>query len=318
MITFLGDVALIDDNLQSEYKPENPYVFNLEYVVRDAKTELLPTLGKINLSSSNYAFENVFGKHPVAVDIVNNHIYDYGEKGFQKTTDKLQELEIIGISDTPVFINEKLCLFAFMLFEDNNLFKFEYKKAKDNIQKAKNINPDVRIVVQMHWGIENSSDQTDEQKKVGHWLIDNGADLVIGHHPHCLQPAEQYKGKMIFYSLGNTLFGNINTPSHYDRNYIPKRIYRFKWQYWNRKSIAVNYDEERNVVYSIDYLYQRKNKLICKKQNLKPEKICKSKRKKSKIKFLFRKYFLFFASNIFVDGKLFDLSAVKHELRGKK
>lgn len=316
MITFLGDVALINDNLQSEYKPVNPYVFNLEYVVKEQKTKLLPTLGKINLSSENCTFENVFGKFPIAVDVVNNHIYDYGEIGFNKTLEKMTELGISVITDEPIYINESVCLFAFMLFEGNTLFQFEYKKAKDNIQKAKSRNSNVRIVVQMHWGLENNPKETEEQRNVAHWLIDNGVDLVIGHHPHCLQTAEQYNGKMIFYSLGNTLFGNINVPSHYNQNYIPKRTYRFRWQSWNRKSIAVNYDEENNIVASVDYLYQRKNKLLLKRTNVALRDILKSKN--SKIRFTLRKYFLFFISNVFVDGKLFDLSALKHELRGKR
>ena len=317
MITFLGDVALIDDTLKSEYKPINPYVFNLECVVKDRKTKLLPTLGKINLSSENNAFASIFGKLPIAVVVSNNHIYDYGDEGYHITVKNMSNLGIATISNKPIIINEKLCFLAFMFFKDNELFQFSYVDAKDYIQNIRKDNPDMRIVVQMHWGIENCPNETKEQKKVAHWLIDNGVDLIIGHHPHCLQPVEKYKGKMIFYSLGNALFGNICTPSHYDKTYNPQRIYRFRWQSWNRKTIAVNYDEENNVVESVDYLYQRKNILICKKKNVALDKILKKKIRFPKIKFYLRKYFLFLASNAFVDGKLFDLSALKHEMRRK-
>lgn len=75
-------MALIDDSLQSYYKPINPYVFNLEYVVNDSRCELLPTVAKINLSSQNCIIENVFGKRPITVNFVDNHIYDYREKDF--------------------------------------------------------------------------------------------------------------------------------------------------------------------------------------------------------------------------------------------
>ena len=49
MITFLGDVALVSDNLESEYKPTNPYIFNLEYVIKDDRQSIVGILGKIKL-----------------------------------------------------------------------------------------------------------------------------------------------------------------------------------------------------------------------------------------------------------------------------
>lgn len=320
MITFLGDVALISDDLQSEYKPAHPYVFNLEYVIKADDANLLPTRGKINLASQSCAFESIFDSLPIATNVVNNHIYDFGEDGFQSTLSKTEELGIVNIKDEPVFLTERICVFSYMLLDDNGVFRFDYERAKVCIEKAKDINPDARIVVQMHWGIENSPTENEEQKSVGRWLIDNGADLVIGHHPHCIQPVEEYKGKMIFYSLGNTLFGNISVASHYDENYTSQRVYRFKWQRWNRKSVAVNYDEETNAVTSIDYLYQKKNMLMCKKRNISPDRFIKETHRLGKfvgLRFKLRKYYLFFVSNVFVDGKLFDMSAIKHELRGK-
>lgn len=317
MITFLGDVALIEKNLKSDYKPSNPYVFNFEYVLKCENSKWLPSLNKINLSSENCEFEKIFGTLPIAVNVVNNHIYDFGEEGFQHTLSKIKDMGIINIMDEPVFIGDKICIFSYMLFEDNELFQFNKDKAKSNILKIRSEYPDIRIIVQMHWGIENCSTETQEQQKIGRWLIDNGVDLVIGHHPHCLQPVEEYNGKLIFYSLGNTLFGNINTPSHFDENFVPQRVYRVKWQSWNRRAVAVNYDEEKNEVKSIDFLYQKKNTLICDKQNISIKKLMKKGSRLSKFQFMFRKYYLFFVSNFFVDGKLFDMTAIKHELRGK-
>lgn len=320
MITFLGDVALVSDNLESEYKPTNPYIFNLEYVIKDDIQSLVPTLDKINLSSNNYEFENVFGTLPIAVNVVNNHIFDFGEDGFKTTVSKVNDLGIIDITDEPVFISDTICLFSYILLDKNKAFQFDYEKAKNAILKAKNEKANARIVVQMHWGIENCSTATEEQQKVGHWLIDNGVDLVIGHHPHCVQPAEEYKGKMIFYSLGNSLFGNINTPSHYNEKLIPQRVYRFKWQRWNRKTLAVNYDEDTNTVLSVDYLYQKRNRLICQKRGVLIKDFMKKRNtpnKPNNLQYTFRKYFLFLISNSFVDGKVFDMSALKHELREK-
>ncbi len=318
MITFLGDVALIDHRLKSEYKPANPYVFNLEYVIGDP-SQLSPVPDKINLCAAHSNFIALFGTDPVAVNVVNNHILDFGEKGFQNTIDQIEKKNIKVIVDHPVCLGENVYACSYMLFEDQPEFLFDYDKAEKHIRQIKDENPEARVVIQMHWGIENHGKQTAEQTEIAHWLIDHGADLIIGHHPHCLQPIEEYKGKYIFYSLGNTLFGKINQPSHYDANGIARRVYRFNWQSWNRKSLAVTYDSASGQVTGIDRLYQRGNTLVCRKANILPAKLKKLCRYSgSDLLFRLRKYYLFFVSNAFVDGKLFDINAVRNELGRRK
>jgi poly-gamma-glutamate synthesis protein (capsule biosynthesis protein) len=67
------------------------------------------------------------------------------------------------------------------------------------------------IIVVIHWGKEREYHPDKKQTTMGHALINAGADLVVGHHPHVLQPIEKYRGKYIAYSLGNFVFGgNIN------------------------------------------------------------------------------------------------------------
>ncbi|WKZ29423.1 MAG: AmmeMemoRadiSam system protein B [Patescibacteria group bacterium] len=62
------------------------------------------------------------------------------------------------------------------------------------------------IVVYPHWGVEYERFPTQAQKNIAHAFIDAGADVVLGAHPHVIQPIEVYKGKAIFYSLGNFIF----------------------------------------------------------------------------------------------------------------
>ncbi|MGE5708381.1 MAG: CapA family protein, partial [Bacteroidota bacterium] len=62
------------------------------------------------------------------------------------------------------------------------------------------------VIVYLHWGEELSNRPTPSQRKLAHRLIDAGADLVLGSHPHVLQPFERYRGRLIAYSLGNFLF----------------------------------------------------------------------------------------------------------------
>lgn len=62
------------------------------------------------------------------------------------------------------------------------------------------------VVVNLHWGIEYGVDETEEQEKIAKALIDAGADVIIGSHPHVLQPIQTYKDGIIFYSMGNFVF----------------------------------------------------------------------------------------------------------------
>lgn len=62
------------------------------------------------------------------------------------------------------------------------------------------------LIVSVHWGIEYYNEITEEQEQFAHELCDSGADIIFGHHPHVLEPVENYNGKAIFYSLGNFLF----------------------------------------------------------------------------------------------------------------
>ena len=67
-----------------------------------------------------------------------------------------------------------------------------------------------------HWGIEGDHYPNDYQQKLAHQIIDWGADVLIGTHPHVLQGVELYKGKLICYSLGNFCFGGNRNPSDKD------------------------------------------------------------------------------------------------------
>jgi len=59
------------------------------------------------------------------------------------------------------------------------------------------------LIVSLHWGVEESFEVLPEQREFAHSLIDNGVDVILGHHPHQFQGIEIYKGKPVFYSLGN-------------------------------------------------------------------------------------------------------------------
>jgi hypothetical protein len=73
------------------------------------------------------------------------------------------------------------------------------------------------VVCLLHWGVENSEYVTDEQRELARWLIDHGVDLVVGSHPHCVQPLDFYHGCPIAYSLGNLVFDGAPTVESWNR-----------------------------------------------------------------------------------------------------
>ncbi|TSC67981.1 MAG: hypothetical protein G01um101466_589, partial [Parcubacteria group bacterium Gr01-1014_66] len=62
------------------------------------------------------------------------------------------------------------------------------------------------VIISIHWGDEYTLRANSRQRMIAHTLIDDGADLIIGHHPHVVQDIEQYRDAFIFYSLGNFVF----------------------------------------------------------------------------------------------------------------
>lgn len=142
------------------------------------------------------------------VNIANNHAYDCYQKGIDSTKKYLDEFGILYIGDVDVEksfvvkkINEKKIAFVGI---DRTVSANSIIKYYELIKKLKSEND--FVVVNIHWGTEYSLIETDSQTVVGHGLVDSGADVVFGHHPHVIEPVRIYKNKAIFYSLGNFVF----------------------------------------------------------------------------------------------------------------
>ena len=151
-----------------------------------------------------------------AVNTANNHSHDYGEESFNDTLKALDAANIIhfGYDETAVTEVKGVKVGMVGIYELNDHLGRE-EQLKQNIAKVKQDGAQL-IVVIFHWGNEKEEVPDDNQKTLGHLAIDEGADLVCGHHPHVLQGIEEYKGKNIVYSLGNFCFGGNAYPSDMD------------------------------------------------------------------------------------------------------
>lgn len=151
-----------------------------------------------------------------AVTTANNHSHDYGEQGF---TDTLNALDAEGIThfgydETAVMDIKGVKVGLVGIYELKDHME-RAQQVKDNIAKVKEEGAQLIIVI-FHWGNEKEEVPDSNQIALGRLAIDEGADLVCGHHPHVLQGIETYKGKNIVYSLGNFCFGGNSAPSDMD------------------------------------------------------------------------------------------------------
>ena len=151
-----------------------------------------------------------------AVNTANNHSHDYGEQSFDDTLAALDDAGIVhfGYDETAVMDVKGIKVGLVGIYELYHHLERE-QQLKDNIAKVKADGAQL-IVVIFHWGNETETVPDSNQTTLGRIAIDEGADLVCGHHPHVLQGIETYKGRNIVYSLGNFCFGGNSSPSDMD------------------------------------------------------------------------------------------------------
>jgi poly-gamma-glutamate capsule biosynthesis protein CapA/YwtB (metallophosphatase superfamily) len=140
------------------------------------------------------------------VSTANNHSWDFGDSGYAETQRNLYRYGIDCFGYDRILTKEiKGLRFAFVgqSFSLQDSILHRIRTLRDSVDF---------IIAAMHWGNEREYQPDEKQKAMGRALIDAGADLVIGHHPHVLQPMEKYRERWIAYSLGNFVFGGNSNP----------------------------------------------------------------------------------------------------------
>ncbi|MBQ1554355.1 MAG: CapA family protein [Clostridia bacterium] len=143
-----------------------------------------------------------------AVTVENNHSMDYFDEGYNDTLRFLGDAKIryttaLSPAVTEIGTYRVVLLSLSMVGGDYTpALRTEMEAAIRSYR-----NSDTVIIVNLHWGVEGSSVPESWQVEAAHSMIDAGADMVVGHHPHVLQGIEVYNGHYIAYSLGNFSFG---------------------------------------------------------------------------------------------------------------
>lgn len=140
------------------------------------------------------------------VNLANNHINNYGQKGIDETISLLRTKNILTAGLGNIAVKDvggvKVALVGFDAL--GNLSNSEVQKT---VSETKKLYP--LVIVSFHWGAEYQKNPNNRQIELAHLAIDSGADIIIGHHPHWVQSEEIYKEKPIFYSLGNLIFDQM-------------------------------------------------------------------------------------------------------------
>lgn len=225
-VVFGGDIML-DRNVARTAESEGAAVLfaSIAEVFVDADIRIANLEGTITENPSiarrdntilRFTFDPVIAEQALAplrlnaVSLANNHALDFGEFGYDETRERL--LRDMGVqsfgnpyNDTGrlsmlIEVDEKrLCFIGF-----HSLYNPSTVSVVEEIQALR---PTCwRLVVLPHWGEEYEHVAGQEARAAAHEFIDAGADLVVGAHPHVVQDHEVYKGKAIFYSLGNFMF----------------------------------------------------------------------------------------------------------------
>jgi poly-gamma-glutamate synthesis protein (capsule biosynthesis protein) len=149
-------------------------------------------------------------------NLANNHSSDYGQQSYHDTIDALEGAGIrsFGYERTQVLeVNGVKVGFVGSYALAGEWYAAEI--LSEGIEQVKQQGAQV-IIVTVHWGEEKHYYPSSSQVSLAHLAIDEGADLVVGHHPHVFQGQETYQGKQIIYSLGNFCFGGNRNPYDMD------------------------------------------------------------------------------------------------------
>lgn len=208
------DYSSIMKNVAPIFNQDDYTIVNLETTFTNATTKRDKGSGTQYHFKGPKAYASILTSSSIeGVTISNNHIYDYEAQGFKDTISVLDENKIDYCGEGYKIIKEiKNIKVGFIGYSAWSASEETKNKIKNDIKDLKDKGAKI-VIPYFHWGIENSYTPNEDQIEIARFSIDNGADLVLGSHPHVIETLENYKGKLIAYSLGNFSFGGNTNPS---------------------------------------------------------------------------------------------------------
>lgn len=257
MITFLGDVF-----------PKSPTIVRFDLpgiVVLNLEAPLtkheIGYPAKINLRGDTDSFARTFNGMNVVATLANNHILDFHTVGVDDTLRALRGLGIphcgVGSEEdswlNPLLLRDSGFTIALLAYADPSCTPvyagtdhpgaapLSFDQVQNDIERARVAGAE-RIVVSVHWGDEQVHLPSPRCVELARSIIDTGVDLVVGHHSHCIQSYEIYRGKPIMYGLGNCIFPAHTSPSYFNTEGESTRVKETRPSRRNRRSLGISWE----------------------------------------------------------------------------
>lgn len=281
-ILFLGDLYYDYDFMTEDIKNIIEYIKFKNYKVVLNLESTIENIGKPikkrgpNLKSSDCLIDILKEMNCIAVCMANNHTMDFGEESLKATIIKLNENGIacvgagINLNEAckPILISDaKRDIFIQNFGWDIEETIYAKKTTAgcaplyrniiiNSTEKIKKNFPNSIIINVFHWGFEYNTLPMPLDIGFAHSCIEKGCNLIIGHHPHVIQPIEEYNGGRIFYSLGNFYFGSRRNGfnlSYKNEKYVNYGDYGlgviFDTDSLHTKLLMIVYDREKEKTY---------------------------------------------------------------------
>lgn len=238
--TFIGDIMLgrnikkigekggyseLFQNVSKIYADSDYISGNFETAILSKEESRYTEASKnIHLSSTVESVEALKKEGIDVVSLANNHSYDYGANGIKDTMKILETNDIdyigsgVNIEDARKYDVKDINGIKIANIGISDIVPYEFSATKnkegvltsinkDNLKIIEKANKESDlVVVNIHWGEEYSISSNKHQENIAKKMIDMGADIIVGHHPHVIHSIETYKDGIIFYSLGNFIF----------------------------------------------------------------------------------------------------------------
>lgn len=224
-IVFVGDV-LLSRNVKEEYKTRKTFpwekfkaffhssdlvIGNLEGAVGIKEEQINPLLPSPVFAVDSEDIGMLVNAGFTGMVVENNHSLDLGLNGKTKTIATLENNNIksFSLENSPYFFTIKgytvsIIAINLILNRDSSKYEFPSIEISQKLRLARSLSN--VVIVSIHWGSELLEWPSIEQRNIAKWLILNGTDVIIGHHPHVIQKPELINGKPVYFSLGNHLF----------------------------------------------------------------------------------------------------------------
>lgn len=290
----------IDQNLIDLFSKSDYNIVNLEAPVTDSQDKTLKT--GPNLKSNKESTLDILKTLQIdCVTLANNHVRDFGDQGISDTLQFCQENNIATIgagmniteASKTLYIDSKEGKIAIVNFAENEWSAATEDSAGFNpmdiientyqIQHAKQIADYVIVII--HGGHEYYNLPSPRMQKQYHFYAEQGADIIVGHHTHCISGYEVYKGVPIYYSLGNFLYtSNSSREEWYNGlilnielnnnellhklNFVNQEKVTFKLSLLDTKSSVSDIEQLNKLIKSPEILEEKWNDYINEKSNV--------------------------------------------------